>query len=99
MTILQVLQSTGLPVAYSHFRTAQQPPFLVYIGNGQSNFSADNTFYHSANEYRIEYYFEKKNEQNERAIETALLSNGYQYEKSEDTYITEQNLFVLYYYI
>lgn len=99
MTILQVLQSTGLPVAYSHFRTAQQPPFLVYIGNGQSNFSADNTFYHSANEYRIEYYFEKKNEQNEQAIETALLSNGYQYEKSEDTYITEQNLYVLYYYI
>lgn len=99
MSIFEILQSTGLPCAYSHFRTAQKPPFLVYTGNGQSNFSADNTFYHSVNEYQIEYYYETKNEQNETAIESALLSNGYQYEKSEDTFIADQNLYVIYYYI
>lgn len=98
MTMYEILQGTGLPCAYSHFKTAQQPPFLVYIGDGQDNFSADNTFYHSRNNYQIEYYFKTKNEQNEQAIEAALLAAGYPYEKSEDNYIDDQGLFVIYYY-
>lgn len=96
--IFDVLQSTGIPCAYSHFRTAKKPPYLVYIGNGQDNFAADNTYYHSRNNYQIEYYYKDKDEQKERAIEAALLAAGYPYEKSEDTYIDEQGLFVIYYY-
>lgn len=96
--IYKTLQSTGLPCAYSHFKTAQKPPYLVYIGNGQDNFAADNTFYHSRNNYQVEYYFKDKDEQKEREIEAALLAEGYLYEKSEDTYIDDQGLFVIYYY-
>lgn len=99
MNILSTLQSTGLPCAYSHFRTAQEPPYIVYIGNGQDTFAADNTWYFKANTYQIEYYFTQKNEANETAIEDALLSAGYQYEKSEDVYIEDQDLFVIYYYV
>lgn len=99
MSIYEILQSTGLPCAYSHFRTAQKPPYLVYIGDGQDNFSADNTFYHSENEYQIEYYFTEKDEATETAIEQTLLSAGYQYEKSEDTYLSDLGAFVIYYYI
>jgi hypothetical protein len=99
MSIFEVLQSTGLPVAYSHFRTAQEPPFIVYMGDGQQTLSADNTFYWTDNDYQVEYYFTKKNETNEAAIEAALLSAGYQYDKSEDVYIEDQDLFVIYYYI
>lgn len=97
MSIYDVLISTGLPCAYSHFRTAQEPPYLVYMGDGQNNFSADNTYYHSTNSYSIEYYFKTKNETNEAAIEAALLAAGYQYEKSEDSYIEDMGLFVIYY--
>lgn len=99
MTLYEILQSTGIPCAYYHFKTAQNPPYIVYIGEGQFNFSADNTFYYSENEYQIQYYFETKNEANEAAIEAALLSAGYQYDKSEDIYIEDQDLFVIYYYI
>ena len=99
MTIFQVLQSTGLPCAYSHFKKAQSPPYIVYIGNGQETFEADNTHYYRRNTYQVEYYFTTKNEQNEAAIEDALLSNGYLYEKSEDIYIEEEGVFVIYYYI
>ena len=99
MSIFEVLQSTGLPVAYSHFRTAQEPPFIVYMGDGQQTLSADNTFYWTDNDYRVEYYFTKKNETNEAAIEAALLNAGYQYEKSEDAYIQSEDLFVIYYTI
>ncbi len=99
MTIFQTLQSTGLPCAYSHFKKKQSPPYIVYIGNGQDTFQADNTHYWKQNTYQVEYYFTTKNEQNEEAIESALLENGFLYEKSEDIYIEEEEVFVIYYYI
>ena len=56
MTIFQTLQATGLPCAYSHFRdTPKDPPYIVYTGNGQDTFDADNTHYWRRNRYQIEY--------------------------------------------
>jgi hypothetical protein len=99
MSIYQTLQTTGLPCAYSHFRTKQSPPYIVYIGNGQEVFEADNTHYYKENTYQVEYYFTTKDESNEASIEDALLEAGYLYEKSEDVYIEDQGVFVIYYYI
>jgi hypothetical protein len=98
MSIYQTLQSTGLPCAYSHFRTPQEPPYIVYIGTGQNVFEADNTHYHRYNQYQVEYYFTTKNESNEAAIEDALLGAGYNYTKSEDVFIESQDVFVIFYY-
>lgn len=97
MTIYQTLQSTGLPCAYSHFKTKQKPPYLVYIGSGQDTFDADNTHYWRQNTYQVEYYFTEKSETNEAAIEKALLENGFIYDKSEDVYIEGEGVFVIYY--
>ena len=99
MTIFQTLQSTGLPCAYSHFKKKQSPPYIVYIGNGQDTMDADNTHYWKENKYQVEYYFTTKNESNETVIESKLLENGYLYEKSEDIYIEDEDVFVIYYYI
>lgn len=99
MTIYQTLQSTGLPCAYSHFKKKQEPPYIVYIGSGQDIFDADNTHYYRNNTYQVEYYFTAKNESNEAAIEDALLENGYNYTKSEDVYIEDEGVFVIYYQI
>ena len=99
MTIYQTLQSTGLPCVYSHFKKPQTLPYIAYIGNGQDTFDADNTHYWRKNQYQVEYYFTSKNEQNEASIEDALLGAGYLYEKSEDIFIEEQGVFVIYYYI
>ena len=102
--IMTVLTSTGLPCAYSHFRDIpgtepQEPPFLVYIGRGQTQFEADNTYYKRWNRYQIEYYYKKKDESKEDAIETALLGAGFLYEKSEDVYLSDLDVFVIYYYV
>ena len=97
--IYDTLQSTNLPCAYSHFRKKQEPPYVVYIGNGQETFEADNTHYWKTNSYQVEYYFTEKNEQNVAVIEEALLDNGYLYEKSEDIFIESEGVFVIYYYI
>lgn len=97
MTISEVLKSTGLPCAYSHFKKSQTPPYIVYMGSGQDVFEADNTHYWKRNTYQIEYYFTTKSESNEAAIEEALLENGYLYDKSEDVYIESEGVFVIYY--
>lgn len=97
LSIYQVLQSTGLPCAYSHFKKKQEPPYIVYIGGGQDTMDADNTHYWRNNLYQIEYYFTEKNETNETAIEDALLENGYNYTKSEDVFIEGEGVFVIYY--
>lgn len=97
--IQQTLISTGLPCAYSHFTKPVTPPFLVYMGNGQTTFGADNTWVYTNNQYQIEYYFTEKNEQNEKAIEEALLRDGFNYDKSEDSFIEDEGLFVIYYYV
>lgn len=99
MTIYETLQSTQLPCAYSHFKKKQEPPYIVYIGSGQDFMDADNTHYYRNNTYQVEYYFTMKNESNEAAIEDALLENGYNYTKSEDVYIEDEGVFVIYYQI
>lgn len=101
MTIYEVLQSTKLPCVYSHFRDTdkpKKPPYIVYIGNGQNQFKADNTRFYHNNLYQIEYYFTQKDESNESAIETALLDNGFLFDKSEDIFIEDEDVFVIYYY-
>lgn len=105
MTLFQILQTTSIPCVYSHFRDddnqkkPKDPPYIAYVGSGQDTFKADNTIYHKKNSYRVEYYFSTKDETKEDAIETALLTNGYIYEKSDDIFIQSEGVFVIYYYI
>ncbi len=106
MTLFQVLSDpehgAGIPVTYSHFRddeteTPVEPPYLVYIGAGQDTSAADNTYIYHRNRYQIGYYFIEKDEDKEAAIEKLLTDNGYLYEKSDDEYIEELGIFVIYY--
>ena len=99
MSVYSVLQSIGLPCAYSHFREDVAPPYLVYTGAGQDNFEADNTYRYSRNLYQVEYYFVTKDETQEASIESALLNAGFLYQKSEDVFIEEEGVFVIYYTI
>lgn len=95
----ELLEQLQIPFAYGFFKQPVTPPYIVYLGNGQTTFSADNKWHHRANRYQIEYYFIYKNEANEEAIENLLLANGYNYTKSEDVYIETEGLFVIYYTI
>ena len=96
-TLKQIFTQLNIPFAYSHFKKPMSPPYIVYIGNGQTTFAADNTWHYRKNVYQIEYYFDLKNEANEAAIEDALLENGFNYTKSEDVYIEDENINVIYY--
>lgn len=93
------LDGLNLPVAYGRFEEPQPLPYIVYMGNGQEAMGADNTLYYKGNTYRVEYYYRLKNEATEEAIENTFLQEGWLYTKSEDVYIEDQDVFVIYYYL
>lgn len=102
MNIYELLeQGTGMKVVYAHYNEVEgkpvKPPYLSYIGSGQSNFEADDTYFYSRNQKQLEYYFTKKSIQTETKIENVLLENGLLYTKSDDVYIEDQGVFVIYY--
>ena len=73
--------------------------YLVWYGNGQNAANADDTLYFRKNGYIAEYYYSKKDEEAESEIEAVLLDNGYLFEKSEDVYIDDEGVYLIYYYI
>lgn len=97
--LVNALGLTGLEVRYSHFTNPAEPPFLVYLGNGQAQDHAQDTIYWKLNTYQIEYYYKAKDPALEEIIETTLLTNGFRYTKSEDTWIESEGIFVIYYYV
>ena len=106
MTLYQILtdpeHGVQIPVVYSHFTkkdAPKEPPYMTYLGNGQDTFQADDTHYYTRNRYQLEYYFTEKDEQEEAVIESVLLDNGFLYEKSEDVFIEDEGVFVIYYQI
>jgi len=102
MTLYEILtdpeNGLGLPVTYGYFSQEEKLPFIALMGSGQDTFKADNTFYERKNRTQIELYFKRKDPAKEEALEKLLLENDYLYEKSEDIYIDNEDVFVIYYY-
>lgn len=97
--LYRVLEATGIPAAFGFFDEEQTPPYLVYIGDGQEQLRADNTVYSKKNSYQVEYYFTKKDEAAEDALEQTLLDGGFLYEKASDVFDESESVWVIYYYV
>ena len=97
MTVFEMLQTLGLPVVYGRHTKKVKTPYLLLTGAGQDHFEADTTYYVTQNRWTIEYYFDEKDPELEARIEKLLLDNGYRYDKSEDIYLDDQEVFFLYY--
>ncbi len=92
-------KSIDIPVVYNVNNFKEDPPFIVYRGDGQNTVKADDTIYFKKNKYIIEYYFNRKNEKLEDNLEKGLLENGFIYEKSEDIDLEDGKIFLIYYYV
>lgn len=97
MTIYEVLKKMSIPAAYGFFRKDQPLPYVTYMGAGQDTFAADDTYIYTRNRYQVELYFKEKDESVEAELEALFLKYGYLYYKSDDTYIEDQDVFVIYY--
>ena len=97
MTILEILHSLGIPANYMKFDRRVNPPYAVYYGAGQDQWVADNGQFTKRNTYTIEYYFNEKDSTKESDLEDAFTAQGFRYEKSEDVYIQDEKMDVIYY--
>ena len=96
--IAEMLESTGLPVAYDHYAEGESPtpPFLVFLFPNSSNFSADNGVYVKIDELYIELYTDIKDPASELLVENALDACGFFYNKDE-MWIPEERLYEVLY--
>lgn len=96
--LTKILKATGFPVAYSHFKTHQEPPFVVYVTSHSSNFIADGKVYKKITNVQIELYTSKKDLDAEAKVEQVLDDNNITYQSTE-TFIETENLFQIVYEI
>ena len=93
----EVLEATGLPVAYSFFMESENnpvpaPPFIVYFVTDSENFIADNLIYHQVQDVQIELYTDKKDLEAESKIEAVLTESELPFATVE-TFIESESLF------
>lgn len=92
-----ILQTTGFPVAYSHFVESDNeplpaPPFITYLVLYSSNFSADNVTYKQFQNLQIELYTDRKDLEAEAIVEAVLNENEIPFATTE-SYIESEQLF------
>lgn len=90
--LAQGLKSLGYPVAYSHFKSAQTPPFICYLVTGAVTKSADNKPIHKTIDVDIELYIQKKNLTVESKIEKFLQDNELPWDYDEQ-FIESEGVF------
>ena len=98
VTLNALLKTTGLPVAYHHFVSPPDPPYIVYLFAYSSNFGADNKVYERVSNYQVELYTTQKDPAREILVEDMLDDNDIYWEKSE-TYIESEGLYQVLYEI
>ena len=97
MTFYEIIEQISIPRIYGTYKKEKALPYISYTGYGQDIFWADNSGYVRNNLYQIVYYYLEKDEENEDAIEEALLANGFSYDKSEDFYEESENVYYIVY--
>ena len=91
---VDLFENCGLPIAFDHFRTEQQLPYLVYIVTGNNQMAADNITFNSAPTVQLELYTELKDETKEATVESIL--SGFYYEKEEE-YLDDERMYMVAY--
>lgn len=94
-----IKQRTGTDWTYSHFENGHSLPYIAYIGSGQHRFQAADTMYWRSDTYQVELYFRYKNPALEAAIEDAIIAAGWTYEKSDDAYLDDEGIHLIYFYL
>ncbi len=90
------LKTIGYPVAYHHFTTSPEPPYIVYIRTNDDNISSDYKVHGKIKNYQVELYTVKKDLEAERKIEEILNTIDPEYKTFEEYIQSEQMYQVVY---
>lgn len=89
-----MLNSTGLPMAYSSFSAPKEPPFITYQFANSNNLAADSRNYVNIARWQVELYTNIKDIVSEQKVEEVL--SDFVYTKSE-YWIDEEKMFQVVY--
>lgn len=90
------LEAAGYPLAYRAFKSAQEPPFVVYLFVSSADFLADDRNYQPIGDYHVELYTTNKDPTAEAAVEEQLQALGLAFSKLE-TYIDTEAMYQILY--
>ena len=95
---VNMLDATGLPVAYDNFQEgeAPDPPFIVFLFPKSNNFSADGKVYKKITSLDIELYTDLKQPDVEAQVEAVLDAHDIFYNKTE-VWIPDEKLYEVVY--
>lgn len=96
---VELFSSIGIPIGYMVNPRPGTVPFMVYYGNGSDNLNADNTVYDSKQHWILELYTQKKDIDLEDRIEKIMNENEIVWEKGTETYINDDKVFLIPYYL
>lgn len=93
----EILEQTGFPVAYSHFKESEMTslpefPFICYLVVFSPNFIADDITFQKIDHVQIELYTSKKDEVVETTLENILRENSIPYSSTE-SYIESEDFY------
>lgn len=93
---LEVLSSTGIPVAYWSFPKGKAPamPYICYFETDSNNFFADGTTYQKITGIAVELYTKEKDFEAEEKVEKALSSFCW---NKEETHLDDENCYEVIY--
>lgn len=94
-----ILSELNISIAYNHFNTKTNPPYLVYYIESSENFFADNTVISENVTVLIELYTKKKDVKLERKLKNILNNNELPYELVGESFIEEDNVYEIIYQI
>ena len=83
-------------VAYSAFKSRQEPPYIVYLQSKVAS-GGDFDICIETNTYKVEVYADKRDMELEEKIESMLKSYSIDYEVEYGIYINESKLFMTVY--
>ena len=96
VAVLRAIKSDlGIDSVYSHYKGAHVAPYMTYIGSGQIQHEQDNRIAWRSNTFEVSYYFKKKDEDMETAVEDHFIAGGWHYDKSSDGFL--EDLFYIIY--
>lgn len=91
--IKKMLQETGFPVAYNHFKKSVEPPYIAFTTPYSKNFNADNMIWAVVNHYAVELCTIAKEPETEKRLTDILDGHGLIWERTNEEYITDDGVY------
>jgi hypothetical protein len=94
-----LLEQLNIPVAYDHFNTETNPPFIVFKRYSQNNFGADDIVYEKINNYYVYLVTEYKDAELEEELENVLTEAGIFFNVESEDYVDDEKCYQIVYSI